>query len=165
MSKYTKNHYSYDVVEPNVKIGSIQQTFKADYFFTGTELYAIRFKDNKDNLNRTAFRYTVEGSENQKVFKIEAVQIGARALTIENVVRPDFWTSLPEGSIIVRKLPLYGTAINRDQRTAQNKYAYYLTASQYDVASIYTGDVHQTVNGFVTLSRLDRSFPILLFKR
>lgn len=171
-----KGKTTHDLIERDVKIGSVTKTYKSDFHTSqdGRAIYAIRFKDDK-NYNKTAFRYRLETIGASAVYRVECIYLGADSYDkIEDVAKDAFWTA-NSAKIKVATLPLYGSRLvgNGIEQpiTSVNRLAYYLlNAPKVDKTSIhfmafepasgiYSGRI------FISIGSSERTFPILLFKR
>lgn len=85
-----------NVIEKNVKLGSITRTFLADYQSRGSGrryCYAIRFK-GADDVFRTAFRYRYVSEAGKNRIEITTRHIGKNPdIDIDDVEQSTFWST------------------------------------------------------------------------
>ncbi len=163
LSKFTAGISSYDVVESNIKLGSVTQDFKADYHASTTALYGIRFK-NSTNKYRTAFRYT--SNRTPGYVMIEAVHIGSELVTLSDVMKNDFWDTRAD-QIVSRKIYYYGAKISSNVNIEYVGQVVSLgTVDLYDEGAMYGSYIEGWTKPTAQVSpiSLQRSPNVLPFK-
>lgn len=156
----------YDVIEENIKIGEVTQSYKADYIYKITgAFYGIRFKSTSNRF-RTAYRYTsyTEGT-NQGVL-IESTPIGNEPIELSHIQDDAFWTN-PARVITSRKLPAYGYYNEPNGASSPIRDTVAMrTSTAHDATSSYIGVlVQKHPRPHLPLRTKYNFVPVYLFKR
>ncbi len=160
------NQPVYDVIEENIKIGDVTQSYKADYIYKSQGFfYGIRFKSTS-NRYRTAYRYRsyTEGTSNGVI--IESTPIGNEPIELSHIQDDGFWTN-PARTVTMRKFPTYGYYDEPNGATNLIRTLVIMRSSTaYDVTSTYIGMVNQThPRAYMPLRTKYNFLPVYLFKR
>lgn len=159
--------FSYDnVLEENIKIGSVTKNYKADYRNMGNGVtYAIRFKDNT-NYNRTAFRFSRINIVGQRHLKIEARYIGNNTdIAIAQVASEDFWRTNTKDTKIAR-LSYCGRYDNGqlDDIKLRDQAGYWYSSTEHDPYSVYVFRTFMN-DASAAFSYKTHHFSVRLWKR
>lgn len=105
-----------NVLEPSIKIGSVTQSYYADYKSINGDmpLYGVRFK-SKSNRYRTAFRYSLIGQvgDVDRRVVVECVYLGNTQVHLSDVAREQFWDDMRvQGKVVKREFVAYGYMLN-----------------------------------------------------
>ncbi len=157
-------NYLWDVVENNITIDGITQSFKADYFRkSNLALYGIRLKSTS-NRYRTAYRYTTYDEGGEKGILVESTPIGRENIELSTIQEDSFWSSTSR-VITKRRFPAYG--INYSASGVTTGTVHIGTATAVDAASVYRvySPANNAIPEVALFSRKDDKTPYYLFKR
>ncbi len=163
--------YYHDVVEPNIKLGTITQSYRADYYRADLALYAIRFISDS-NRNRTAFRYRpislpdATRGGNSVILVVETVHLGNQAIALEDITSSTFWNAR-NADIVRREFPAYGQFSFDNIKEVFNRSLFIWTSTPSDALNAYVGSsyVPDASSTWVRSFPMNNKLPIFLFKR
>ncbi len=150
-----------DVVETNIKLGSITRSFTADYVSNGSirACYAVRFK-SAGNQYRTAFRYKYVADGDNTRLEIKCRYLGTSQTTITDVAQESFWSD----SDVPLVIPFRGSKNSQGVFQNTGLSSFYWTSSKYSYegcASSFINQYATRVWGFASSIRL----PVRLYLR
>lgn len=131
---------SHNNVSEEIEIAGQTATYTADYRCSGNNIgYALRFKDEGTNEQRTAWRY--EYAENpaslgEKILKITVRYIGNNpAITVDQIAQEDYWNK-SNNHDITRYLPA-GGYMRGGEVNGRGNYGRYMSQSLDGSGNVY----------------------------